>query len=68
MESIFTVNDLAKYLKINPQVVTRMAKKGEIPGFKVGNRWRFRREDVDRWIEKRMEMYEVKGEGKVYRG
>ena len=28
-----------------------MAQRGELPGFKVGGQWRFKRADIDRWIE-----------------
>jgi len=28
-----------------------MANTGTIPASKVGNHWRFRREDVDAWLE-----------------
>lgn len=29
----------------------RLAAKGEIPGFKVGGSWRFRKSEIDTWIE-----------------
>jgi hypothetical protein len=28
-----------------------MAERGELPAFKVGDAWRFRREDIDAWID-----------------
>lgn len=45
-----TVADVAKYLSLDPQTVSRKAQGGELPAFKVGNRWRFDRDDIDRWI------------------
>ncbi len=47
---IMTVGDVAEYLSLDPQTVSRKAQTGELPGFKVGNRWRFDRDDIDRWI------------------
>lgn len=47
----WTVRQVAKYLSVNERTVYRMAERGELPGFKVGNAWRFRREDIDGWIE-----------------
>lgn len=45
-----TVAEVADYLSLDPQTVSRKAQNGDLPAFKVGNRWRFDREDIDRWI------------------
>jgi excisionase family DNA binding protein len=47
----WTVRQVAEYLSVNERTVYRMAERGELPGFKVGDTWRFRREDIDAWIE-----------------
>ena len=47
---IMTVNQVADYLSLDPQTVSRKAQSGQLPAFKVGNRWRFDRDDIDRWI------------------
>lgn len=46
-----TVRDVAAYLNVDEKTVYRLAKKGELPGFKVAGTWRFRRDDIDAWIE-----------------
>jgi len=50
---ILTVEELAKYLKISERTVYELLRKGEIPGFKVGATWRFKKNIIDRWIEER---------------
>lgn len=45
-----TVSEVARYLSLDPQTVSRKAQSGHLPAFKVGNRWRFDREDIDGWI------------------
>ena len=50
-EDILTIRDVAEYLKVTEKTVYGLAQKGKIPGFKVGGQWRFRREDLDAWIE-----------------
>ena len=50
-----TVQDVAAYLNVDPKTVYRMVKRGDLPGFKVGGSWRFRREDIDEWIAKQKE-------------
>ena len=48
---IMTGHEVAEYLKINPETVQRLAKRGDLPGFRLGSDWRFRRADIDRWVE-----------------
>lgn len=50
-ESAMTVREVATYLNVNEKTVYRLAQRRELPGFKVAGTWRFRREDIDRWIE-----------------
>ncbi|WP_322995115.1 methylation-associated defense system helix-turn-helix domain-containing protein MAD1 [Castellaniella sp.] len=47
---ILTLDDVAAYLKAGKKTVYRLAQQGEIPGFKLGGAWRFRRSELDRWI------------------
>lgn len=50
-EQIMTVKDVASYLKLNERTVYRMATSAKIPAFKVGTSWRFKKEEIDSWIE-----------------
>lgn len=47
---IFTLDEVASYLKAGKKTVYRLAQQGEIPAFKLGGTWRFRRSELDRWI------------------
>jgi len=47
----WTVRQVAEYLSVNERTVYRMAERGELPSFRVGGTWRFRREDIDAWID-----------------
>jgi len=47
---ILTLEGVAAYLKAGKRTVYRLAQKGEIPAFKLGGTWRFRRSELDRWI------------------
>jgi len=46
-----TIRQVAAYLQVADRTVYKLAWAGELPGFKVGNTWRFKKEDIDRWIE-----------------
>jgi len=48
---IMTIREVAEYLKLTEKTAYRLAAEGKIPGFKVGGAWRFRRGEIDKWIE-----------------
>jgi len=43
---IMTVEEVADFLKLSKITVYKLVKKGDLPGFRVGNSWRFRRETI----------------------
>lgn len=47
---ILTLDEVALYLKAGKRTVYRLAQSGEIPAFKLGGTWRFRRVELDCWI------------------
>lgn len=47
---ILTLDEVAAYLKAGKRTVYRLAQQGDIPAFKLGGTWRFRRTELDRWI------------------
>jgi excisionase family DNA binding protein len=44
-----TLDELAEYLKLSRAKLYRMAQEGKIPASKIGNQWRFDREEIDAW-------------------
>ena len=46
-----TLQEVAEYLQLSKDLIYRLAQSGRIPASKVGSRWRFRRERVDRLME-----------------
>jgi excisionase family DNA binding protein len=49
---IFTLDEVAAYLKVGKRTVYRLAAAKKIPAFKVGGTWRFRRQEIDQWIKR----------------
>lgn len=49
--NIWTVREVAAYLKITEKTAYRLAAEGKIPAFKVGGAWRFKANEIDAWIE-----------------
>jgi excisionase family DNA binding protein len=50
-DEILTIQEIAEYLKLNEKTAYRLASEGKLPGFKVGGSWRFKRVDLEKWIE-----------------
>ncbi len=44
---ILTTKELAQYLKLTEVTIYKYANEGKIPGFKIGSRWRFDKEQID---------------------
>jgi excisionase family DNA binding protein len=51
MDELWDVKTAASHLGLSTRTVYQFARDGRIPGIRVGGRWRFRRPDLDRWIE-----------------
>ncbi len=50
-DEILTLKEVAQLLKVAEKTVYTMSQKKELPAFKVRGRWRFRLEDIHRWID-----------------
>jgi excisionase family DNA binding protein len=45
-------NDVARMLKVSYRTVLRLAERGELPYFRIGDLWRFERKDVEEFIKR----------------
>ena len=61
-DAIFTVKEVASYLKLAEKTAYRLASEGKLPGFKVGGSWRFRKQDIDSWINDQCNQGNQKGD------
>jgi len=48
-EPVWNCGEAAAFLRIHPKTVKRLASMGSLPGFRIGNRWRFRPSELDAW-------------------
>jgi excisionase family DNA binding protein len=46
-----TLKEVALFLKVAEKTVYRLVQDGKIPAFKVGGSWRFKRAELDTWIQ-----------------
>jgi excisionase family DNA binding protein len=50
-DSFLTTEEVLDYLQVNLRTVYRLIKAGKIPAVRVGRQWRFRKRDIDAWLE-----------------
>ncbi|MBY0354318.1 MAG: helix-turn-helix domain-containing protein [Rickettsiales bacterium] len=49
---IMTIKEVSEFLKLKEKTAYALAARGDIPGFKVGGSWRFRKSELEKWIKK----------------
>jgi excisionase family DNA binding protein len=50
-DRFLTTEEALDYLQVNLRTVYRLIKAGKIPAVRVGRQWRFRKRDIDAWLE-----------------
>ncbi len=53
---VFSIDELADYLKIPKSTLYKLVREGKIPAQKVGRHWRFHKETIDAWLGNRNEV------------
>jgi excisionase family DNA binding protein len=49
MSPVMTVRELSSYLHLHSVTVRKLARRHQIPAFRMGRDWRFNVEQIDRW-------------------
>lgn len=52
-DTLMDTEEVAKYLKVHPKTVTSLVARKLIKASKVGRDWRFRKKDVDEYLERK---------------
>ena len=52
---LMTLREVASYLGLHYLTVYRLIQKKKLPAARLGGRWRFKKDVLDRWIENDME-------------
>ena len=54
IDDILTIEEVAKYLRVSERTVYDWAQKGEIPSGKIGTVWRFKKSEIEKWVNDRL--------------
>lgn len=50
--AFLTTGEVLGYLNVTPRTIYRLIRAGELPAVRIGRQWRFRRSDLDAWIDR----------------
>ena len=53
-DDILTLEEVAKYLRVSERTVYDCAQKGEIPAGKIRAAWRFKKSEIDKWVNDKL--------------
>jgi PTS system nitrogen regulatory IIA component len=53
-DDILTIEEVAKYLRVSERTVYDWAQRGEIPSGKIGTAWRFKKSEIEKWVNERI--------------
>ena len=59
---VYTINDVASFLKVAPRTVYKHLHDGVIKGIKMGNKWRFTHNQIKDYIQQLERKIEIKND------
>ena len=62
-DDILTIDEVAKYLRVSERTVYDWAQKGEIPSGKIGTVWRFKKTELEKWVNQRLSVNKLIPQG-----
>ncbi len=58
---VMDIREASEYLGVSRETLYKYVYEEKIPAFKLGNRWRFKKTVLDRWMEKQSTQFEQRG-------
>jgi len=59
------IEQIASYLHLNVEQVTKLVERGKLPGRRVGGQWRFSEAEIHHWLEERIGLSDAEELGEV---
>lgn len=58
VREVMDIREASQYLGVSRETLYKYVYEERIPAFKLGNRWRFKKTVLDRWMERRSTQHE----------
>jgi excisionase family DNA binding protein len=52
LQAFLTTEEVLSYLKTTPRTIYRLIRDGELPAVRIGRQWRFKKTDLEEWVER----------------
>jgi excisionase family DNA binding protein len=62
---VMNIRQASQYLGVSPDTLYKYVNEQQIPAFKLGNRWRFKKSKLDQWMEEKSMETEPQGKKKI---
>ena len=62
---VMNIRQASQYLGVSPDTLYKYVNDQQIPAFKLGNRWRFKKSKLDQWMEEKSMATEAQGKKKI---
>ena len=63
LREVMNIRQASHYLGVSPDTLYKYLSGGNIPAFKLGNRWRFKKSTLDRWMERQSQSKDSRSRG-----
>ncbi len=60
IREVMDIREASQYLGVSRETLYKYVYEERIPAFKLGNRWKFKKTVLDRWMEKQSTQREVR--------
>jgi excisionase family DNA binding protein len=62
LREVMDIREASHYLGVSRETLYKYIYEDRIPAFKLGNRWKFKKTVLDRWMEKQSTRHEERSE------
>jgi excisionase family DNA binding protein len=64
LREVMDIREASQYLGVSRETLYKYITEERLPAFKLGNRWKFKKTILDRWMERQSTQHEERGERK----
>jgi excisionase family DNA binding protein len=54
LQPVWDCIEAGAFLRLHPKTIKRLARAGDLPAMRIGNRWRFRPDELDTWMRSKV--------------
>ena len=59
LREVMNIREASQYLGVSPDTLYKYLSRGRVPAFKLGNRWKFKKSTLDRWMERQSQFRDL---------